>query len=52
MHFVNHDSLGLAKDYLSLGFIPEGADIQSVADALQTSFGDGTQQSKDFQVFA
>ncbi|KAL1094885.1 hypothetical protein V6Z11_D06G121700 [Gossypium hirsutum] len=49
VHFVNHDSLGLANDYLSLGFIPEGADIQSVADALQTSFGDGTRQSKDFQ---
>ncbi|PPR86409.1 hypothetical protein GOBAR_AA34282 [Gossypium barbadense] len=50
VHFVNHDSLGLANDYLSLGFIPEGADIQSVADALQTSFGNGTRQSKDFQL--
>ncbi|XP_039000670.1 uncharacterized protein sll0005-like isoform X2 [Hibiscus syriacus] len=49
VHFVNRDSLGLANDYLSLGFIPEGVDIQSVADALKASFGDETQQSKDFQ---
>ncbi|KAK8505440.1 hypothetical protein V6N12_067406 [Hibiscus sabdariffa] len=49
VHFVNRDSLGLANDYLSLGFIPEGVDIQSVADALKASFGDMTQQSKDFQ---
>ena len=52
VHFVNRDSLGLANDFLSLGFIPEGDDIQSVADALQASFGDGTRQSQDFQVFA
>ncbi|XP_022732029.1 uncharacterized protein LOC111286374 isoform X2 [Durio zibethinus] len=49
VHFVNRDSLGLANDFLSLGFIPEGVDIQSVADALQASFGDGTRQSQDFQ---
>ncbi|KAK6237084.1 hypothetical protein SCA6_012421 [Theobroma cacao] len=49
VHFVNRDSLGLANDFLSLGFIPEGVDIQSVADALQASFGDGTRQSRDFQ---
>ncbi|OVA13035.1 UbiB domain [Macleaya cordata] len=49
VHYVNRDSLGLANDFLSLGFIPEGADIQSVSDALQTSFGDGTRQSQDFQ---
>ncbi|XVE71302.1 hypothetical protein DITRI_Ditri10aG0140700 [Diplodiscus trichospermus] len=49
VHFVNRDSLGLANDFLSLGFIPEGVDIQSVADSLQASFGDGTQQSQDFQ---
>ncbi|KAK8980370.1 hypothetical protein V6N11_061579 [Hibiscus sabdariffa] len=49
VHFVNRDSLGLANDFLSLGFIPEGVDIQSVADALQTSFSKGTQQSQDFQ---
>ncbi|EOY29274.1 Kinase superfamily protein isoform 5 [Theobroma cacao] len=52
VHFVNRDSLGLANDFLSLGFIPEGVDIQSVADALQASFGDGTRQSRDFQVAA
>ncbi|KAG8495287.1 hypothetical protein CXB51_012955 [Gossypium anomalum] len=49
VHFVNRDSLGFANDFLSLGFIPEGVDIQSVADALQTSFGKGTRQSQDFQ---
>ena len=48
VHFVNRDSLGLANDFLSLGIIPEGVDIQSVADALQASLGDGTQQSQDF----
>jgi len=50
VHFVNRDSLGLANDFLSLGFIPEGLDIQLVSDALQASFGDGTRQSRDFQV--
>ncbi|KAL4570397.1 hypothetical protein LXL04_026049 [Taraxacum kok-saghyz] len=49
VHFVNRDSLGLANDFLSLGFIPEGTDMQSVADALKASFGDGTRQSQDFQ---
>lgn len=49
VHFVNRDSLGLANDYLSLGFIPEGVDIQAVSDALQASFV-GARQSNDFQV--
>ncbi|KAJ8763862.1 hypothetical protein K2173_003644 [Erythroxylum novogranatense] len=49
VHFVNRDSMGLANDFLSLGFIPEGLDIQKVSDALQTSFGDGTRQSRDFE---
>lgn len=49
VHYVNRDSLGLANDFLSLGFIPEGFDIQAVSDALQASFGDGTRQSQDFQ---
>ncbi|XP_042755958.1 uncharacterized protein LOC111917313 isoform X2 [Lactuca sativa] len=49
VHFVNRDSLGLANDFLSLGFIPEGTDMLSVADALKLSFGDGTRQSQDFQ---
>jgi aarF domain-containing kinase len=40
----------LANDFLSLGFIPEGIDIQSVSDALQASFGDGTRHSRDFEV--
>ncbi|KAK6116968.1 hypothetical protein DH2020_049343 [Rehmannia glutinosa] len=49
VHFVNRDSLGLANDFLSLGFIPEGVDVQSVSDALKASFGDGTRLSQDFQ---
>ncbi|KAL3330605.1 hypothetical protein AABB24_034438 [Solanum stoloniferum] len=49
VHFVNRDSLGLANDFLSLGFLPDGVDIQSVSEALRASFGDGTRQSQDFQ---
>ncbi|KAJ8526601.1 hypothetical protein K7X08_029078 [Anisodus acutangulus] len=49
VHFANRDSLGLANDFLSLGFLPDGVDIQSVSEALQVSFGDGTRQSQDFQ---
>ncbi|KAL8499415.1 hypothetical protein ACS0TY_022404 [Phlomoides rotata] len=49
VHFVNHDSLGLANTFLSLGFIPEGEDINAVADALEASFGDGPNLSQDFQ---
>lgn len=52
MHFVNRDSLGLANDFLSLGFIPEGVDIQPVADAMKASFSDRNRQSQDFQVCA
>lgn len=51
VHFVNRDSLGLANDFLSLGFLPEGVDLQLVSDALKASFGDGSRQSQDFQVF-
>lgn len=50
MHFVNRDSLSLANDFLSLGFIPEGVDIHSVSEALQASFADRTSESQDFQV--
>lgn len=50
VHFVNRDSLGLANDFLSLGFIPEGADILLIADALRTSFSDESRRSNDFQV--
>ncbi|XP_027355845.1 uncharacterized protein LOC113865469 isoform X2 [Abrus precatorius] len=49
VHFVNRDSLSLANDFLSLGFIPEGVDIHSVSDALQASFADRTSESQDFQ---
>lgn len=49
VHFVNRDSLSLANDFLSLGFIPEGVDIHSVSDALQASFADRTGESQDFQ---
>lgn len=53
MHFVNRDSLSLANDFLSLGFIPEGVDIHLVSNALQASFSDRSQrtsESQDFQV--
>lgn len=50
VHFVNRDSLSLANDYLSLGFIPEGVDIHLVSNALQASFADRTGESQDFQV--
>ncbi|KAK7351335.1 hypothetical protein VNO77_10707 [Canavalia gladiata] len=49
VHFVNRDSLSLANDFLSLGFIPEGVDVHSVSDALQASFADRTGESQDFQ---
>ncbi|KAG9451414.1 hypothetical protein H6P81_011379 [Aristolochia fimbriata] len=49
VHFVNRDALGLANDFLSLGFIPEGVDLQLVAEALDASFGDGSRTSQDFQ---
>ncbi|KAK2392030.1 hypothetical protein P8452_28989 [Trifolium repens] len=51
VHFVNRDSLSLANDFLSLGFIPEGVDIHLVSDALQASFSDDyrTSESQDFQ---
>ncbi|XP_058068078.1 uncharacterized protein LOC131217240 isoform X2 [Magnolia sinica] len=49
VHFVNRDSLGLANDFLSLGFVPEGEDIQLIADALKASFGDESRQTQDFQ---
>ncbi|KAL4276896.1 hypothetical protein AHAS_Ahas20G0253000 [Arachis hypogaea] len=52
VHFVNRDSLGLANDFLSLGFLPEGVDIHGVSDALQASFARRTSrtgESQDFQ---
>ncbi|KAK7410198.1 hypothetical protein VNO78_00797 [Psophocarpus tetragonolobus] len=49
VHFVNRDSLSLANDFLSLGFIPEGVDIHSVSDALKASFADRTGETQDFQ---
>ncbi|GJN07529.1 hypothetical protein PR202_ga25367 [Eleusine coracana subsp. coracana] len=51
VHYVNRDSLGLANDFHSLGFIPEGTDLHAVADALKISFGDAStrRQSNDFQ---
>lgn len=51
MHYVNRDSFGLANDFHSLGFIPEGTDLHQVADALHASFG-AIRQSNDFQVFS
>ncbi|CAN1816480.1 Uncharacterized protein sll0005, partial [Linum perenne] len=49
VHFVNRDSLGLANDFLSLGFLPEGENIKPVADALRASFADDSRQSRDFE---
>ncbi|WVZ63034.1 hypothetical protein U9M48_012709 [Paspalum notatum var. saurae] len=49
VHYVNRDSLGLANDFHSLGFVPEGTDLHAVGDALQVSFGDVRRQSNDFQ---
>jgi len=49
VHYVNRDSLGLANDFHSLGFVPEGTDLLAVADALRFSFGDARRQSNDFQ---
>ncbi|XP_020109732.1 uncharacterized protein LOC109725082 isoform X2 [Ananas comosus] len=49
VHYVNRDSLSLANDFHSLGFIPDGTDLQSVADALSTSFSARSRQSNDFQ---
>ncbi|KAK7311922.1 hypothetical protein RJT34_10396 [Clitoria ternatea] len=49
VHFVNRDSLSLANDFLSLGFIPEGVNVHSVSDALQASFANRTSESQDFQ---
>ncbi|KAG2284181.1 hypothetical protein Bca52824_055401 [Brassica carinata] len=49
VHFVNRDSLSLASDFLSLGFLPEGVDIQAVSNALRSSFGSSTKISQDFQ---
>lgn len=50
VHYVNRDSLGLANDFHSLGFVPEGTDLHAVADALRIAFGDVRRQSNDFQV--
>nr|CAB3456499.1 unnamed protein product [Digitaria exilis]CAB3502976.1 unnamed protein product [Digitaria exilis] len=49
VHYVNRDSLGLANDFHSLGFVPEGTDLHAVAAALRISFGDVRRQSTDFQ---
>ncbi|XP_078162732.1 protein kinase superfamily protein isoform X3 [Carex rostrata] len=48
VHYVNRDSFGLANDFHSLGFIPEGTDLHQVADALRASFA-ATRESNDFQ---
>ncbi|WOK95012.1 hypothetical protein Cni_G03717 [Canna indica] len=49
VHYVNRDSWGLANDFLSLGFIPDGTDLHFVADAFHASFDAGSRQSNDFQ---
>ncbi|KAI4316427.1 hypothetical protein L6164_024407 [Bauhinia variegata] len=45
VHFFNRDSLGLANDFLSSGFIPEEVDIHSVSEALHASSDDRTSSS-------
>ena len=50
VHYVNRDPLGLANDFHSLGFVPEGTDLHAVATALRVAFGAGRRQSNDFQV--
>lgn len=50
VHFVNRDSFGLANDFLSLGFLPEGTEINTIADALQASFHEESiKPNLDFQ---
>lgn len=49
VHFVNRDSLGLANDFLSLGFLPDEEDTQLVAEALRASFDSDSRLSNDFQ---
>ncbi|XP_020583969.1 uncharacterized protein LOC110027043 isoform X2 [Phalaenopsis equestris] len=49
VHFVNRDSVGLANDFFSLGFIPDEEDTQLVADALRASFDNDRRLSNDFQ---
>ncbi|KAM0927670.1 hypothetical protein ACQ4PT_002691 [Festuca glaucescens] len=49
VHYVNRDSMGLANDFHSLGFVPEGTDLHAVASALRVAFDDGRRQSNDFQ---
>lgn len=51
IHFVNRDSVGLAKDFQTLGFLPQEIDIAPIAKALNETFGDeGTKSQLDFQV--
>ncbi|OAE27082.1 hypothetical protein AXG93_4278s1010 [Marchantia polymorpha subsp. ruderalis] len=50
IHFVNRDSVGLAKDFQTLGFLPQEIDIAPIAKALNETFGDeGTKSQLDFQ---
>ncbi|KAH7436541.1 hypothetical protein KP509_05G025200 [Ceratopteris richardii] len=50
VHFVNRDSLGLANDFLVLGFVPKGANLQDIAVELHASFGDEKSKAQlDFQ---
>ncbi|KAJ7521039.1 hypothetical protein O6H91_19G035000 [Diphasiastrum complanatum] len=50
VHFMNRDSEGLSKDFLSLGFLPHGADLELIAQDLRSSFGEETSKSQlDFQ---
>ena len=50
VHFVNRDSLGLAEDFIVLGFIPKDTELTPIAEALAQTFElEGTIRRLDFQ---
>ncbi|GAQ89122.1 ABC1 family protein [Klebsormidium nitens] len=50
VHFVNRDALGLASDFVTLGFLPPQTELARVAAALRESFGtEGRRMKLDFQ---
>lgn len=50
VHYVNRDAMGLANDFMLLGFLPAESEIEQVAMALQLSLGEeGSTSNTDFQ---
>lgn len=50
VHFVNRDAVGLAKDFEILGFLPPGANLDKITEALRESFAaQGSRANMDFQ---